>query len=66
MPITCMCLPQGANPLDELRKEPYRRVALFTHGGVIACAQVYAGSVRLEEAFSRIPPYGGIVSILLQ
>lgn len=52
--------------LDELRKEPYRRVALFTHGGVIACAQVYAGSVRLEEAFSRIPPYGGIVSILLQ
>lgn len=51
--------------LDELRRKPYRRVAVFTHGGVIACAQVYAGIVRLEEAFSHVPPYGGVVPIQL-
>ena len=43
----------------------YRRVAVFTHGGVMACAQVYAGLVRPEEAFSRVPSYGGILPILL-
>ena len=52
--------------LDELRRESFRRVALFTHGGVIACAQVYAGAVPLEKAFSGVPSYGGIVPILLQ
>ena len=52
--------------LDELRRKPYHRVALFTHGGVIACAQVYAGAVPLEKAFSGVPSYGGIVPILLR
>lgn len=51
--------------LDELRRKPYRRVAVFTHGGVIVCALIYAGLVRLEEAFSHIPPYGGMISISL-
>ncbi len=51
--------------LDELRGKDYRRVAVFTHGGVMACAQVYAGLVRPEEAFGRVPSYGGIFPILL-
>lgn len=51
--------------LDELREKDYRRVAVFTHGGVMACAQVYAGLVRPEEAFGRVPSYGGILPILL-
>lgn len=51
--------------LDELQKKTYHRVAVFTHGGVIACALVYAGTVRLEEVFSHVPAYGGIVSIQL-
>ena len=51
--------------LDELRKKTYRRVAVFTHGGVIVCALIYAGLVRPEEAFSHVPPYGGMISISL-
>jgi len=49
--------------LDELRKEEYGNVALFVHGGVIVCAQIYAGVLRIEEAFERLTPYGGIVEI---
>ena len=49
----------------ELQKKNYLRVAIFTHGGVIACAQVYAGLVRPKEAFCCVPRYGGIVLIRL-
>ena len=51
--------------LDELRKKNYQRVAVFTHGGVIICALIYAGLVRPEEAFSQVPPYGGMIAISL-
>lgn len=51
--------------LDELRKKNYRRVAVFTHGGVVVCALIYAGLVRPEEAFSQVPSYGGVISISL-
>lgn len=49
--------------LDELKEKDYRRVAVFAHGGVLICAQIYAGLVRPEEAFSALTPYGGIISI---
>ena len=51
--------------LHELQTKPYHRVAIFTHGGVIACAQVYAGLIRPEDAFNHVPPYGGMISIQL-
>lgn len=51
--------------LDELGKKKHRRVAIFTHGGVIACAQVHAGLIEPEEAFGHVPAYGGIVTIHL-
>lgn len=51
--------------LDEVRRQPYRRVAVFTHGGVLACARIYAGEIQPEEAFQGLTPYGGIVSITL-
>lgn len=51
--------------LDELRREDYRRVAIFAHGGVLLCAQIYAGILRMEEAFDAVPPYGGVVSFFL-
>lgn len=51
--------------LNELRKKNYRRVAVFTHGGVIVCALIYAGLVCPEEAFGHVPSYGGIISISL-
>lgn len=51
--------------LDELREKSYRRVAVFAHGGVLICAQIYAGTLKVEEAFSALTPYGGIVRINL-
>lgn len=51
--------------LDEVRTKSYHRVVAFTHGGVIACAQIYAGNICLEDAFSHIPDYGEILSIHL-
>lgn len=51
--------------LDELRQQPWHRVAVFAHGGVLVAAQVYAGIVTPEEAFSVLPPFGGIVRIIL-
>lgn len=49
--------------LDELKKTDYQRVAIFAHGGVLICAQIYVGLVKPEEAFSALTPYGGIISI---
>ena len=50
-----------ANFLDELHTLPYQRVAIFAHGGVLICAQLYAGLITLDEAFQHLTPYGGIV-----
>lgn len=49
--------------LDELKAKSYRRVAIFAHGGVLICAQIYAGLIKAEEAFSALTPYGGIIRI---
>jgi alpha-ribazole phosphatase len=48
---------------DELKQETFNHIAIFAHGGILTCAQLYAGHVSLEEAFSVLPPYGGIVTI---
>lgn len=51
--------------LDELREMPYRRVVVFTHGGVISCAQIYVGLFRIDEAQQHLTPYGSTVTIEL-
>ena len=52
-----------ADFLNELRQKPYKQVAIFAHGGVLINAQIYAGTVKPEEAFGALTPYGGIVKI---
>ena len=52
--------------IDEVRQKPYERVAVFAHGGVLLCAQIYAGVVKLEEAFSALTPYGGVITIKIE
>ena len=54
-----------SNFLDELRGKPWRRVAVFAHGGVLVSAQVYAGLVTPEAAFAALPPFGGLNQIML-
>lgn len=51
--------------LDELRHQPYENVAVFAHGGILISAQVYAGLVTFDNAFSALLPYGGITQIQL-
>ena len=51
--------------LDELQEKRYRRVVMFAHGGVLICAQIYAGILRPEEAFNGLTPYGGVVRLQL-
>lgn len=51
--------------LNELQATAYRRVVVFTHGGVISCAQIYAGLFRVDEAQEHLTTYGSIVSIEL-
>ena len=45
------------------KEKDYKKVAVFAHGGVLICAQIYAGIMKLEEAFTSLTPYGGIISI---
>lgn len=51
--------------LDEVRSKGYERIAVFAHGGVLLCAQIYAGTLTKEEAFGALTPYGGIVRLTL-
>ncbi len=49
--------------LNELRQKDYSNVAVFAHGGVLICAEIYAGLLKPEEAFNSLTPYGGIIQI---
>ncbi len=51
--------------LTELRTKPYEKVAVFAHGGVLICAQVFAGVIPIESGFDHLTPYGGVVRIEL-
>lgn len=46
--------------LDELRRKPYNRVAIFAHGGVLICAGIYLGLFQKEECFKHLVDCGGI------
>jgi len=52
-----------SNFLDELKQKPYKRVAIFAHGGVLISAQIYAKTLAVENAFEGLTPFGGIVKI---
>lgn len=51
------------NFIEELQHLEYQRAVLFTHGGVIACARVYAGLTSPESAFDNPAVYGEIVQL---
>ena len=49
--------------MDELLRRPCRRVAVFTHGGILIAAEVYAGLYPIEEAFTTQYPYGWVLPL---
>lgn len=52
-----------ADFLDELKTKDFDNVLIFAHGGVLACANVYAGKATLRTAFENLIPYGGMLTI---
>ncbi len=38
-------------------------VAVFTHGGIINCARVYAGTATFENVFNDTPDYGSVTEL---
>ena len=51
--------------LSELKEKPYSKVAIFSHGGVLTCAKIYAKGILAEEAFASPTSYGGIISLTI-
>ena len=51
--------------LSELKEKPYSKVAIFSHGGVLTCAKMYAEELSAEEAFASPTPYGGIINLTI-
>lgn len=50
--------------LEEIQADKdLENVLIFAHGGVLICAQVFAGLVPMDDAFTVLPPYGGVVEI---
>ena len=49
--------------LDELRRKEYERVAIFSHGGVLVSAGLYAGLFEETDCFSHQVGYGGVMEI---
>lgn len=52
-----------AHFLDEVRRRPWQRVGVFTHAGVVLCAELYAGHFGCDGMFGHLTPYGGVVRI---
>jgi alpha-ribazole phosphatase len=49
--------------LDGLKKKGYQSVAIFSHGGVLRCAEIYGGKIEMKHAIEYITPFGGIIQI---
>ncbi len=49
--------------LDELKNKPYKKVAIFTHVGVIMSSRIYANLCSKEESIKNLVAPGGIEKI---
>ena len=49
--------------LDDLKTKPYKRVAVFAHGGVLICAGLYAGLFKEANVWDHLVEFGGIEKI---
>lgn len=49
--------------LDELKRKPFSRVAIFAHAGVLISAGLHAGIYSWENAWSNLPDYGEFIVI---
>lgn len=47
----------------EKRREGYKQILVFCHGGVINCARAITGEVRLVDAFATLPGFGSVTRL---
>ncbi|MGN1376613.1 MAG: alpha-ribazole phosphatase [Prevotella sp.] len=52
-----------ASFFDELKTKPYKRVAIFAHGGVLMCGGVYAGLFTIKDSIKHLVPFGCLQTI---
>ena len=51
--------------LDELKGQPYQRVAIFAHAGVLISAGIHAGLYSWDNAWSNLADYGDFIVITI-
>ena len=49
--------------IDDILKKEENEIVVFSHGGSIVCAMIYAGMATFENGFSKQPSYGEIVEM---
>ena len=54
-----------ASFLDELKQQPYNRIAIFAHGGVLISAGIHGGLYSWENAWRNLPDYGEFITITI-
>lgn len=58
----CEMYQRVADFLEKLKKESHENVAIFTHGGVLACANVFYTNIPLKNAFDNPFSYGEVLT----
>lgn len=49
--------------VDEKKRQGFSRIAVFTHGGILACGLIMTGQAEAKNALSVVPPYGSVVCL---
>jgi len=49
--------------LDQLKGQPYQRVAIFAHAGVLVSAGIHAGLYQWDNAWKNVVDYGELIII---
>ena len=50
---------------NEIKMSGHNKIAIFAHGGILMCAQIYAGTISPEKALQKLPVYGEIVRVTI-
>ena len=50
---------------NEIKDSGHKKIAIFAHGGILICSQVYAGTMSPENALQKLPSCGEIIEITI-
>ena len=49
--------------IDEKKNQGFKRIAVFTHGGILACGLIMTGQAEAKNALSVVPLYGSVINL---